>query len=137
VAAALGIGQLARLDERNARRRQNADALTAGLADLDWLRVPVEPPGCFHVFHQYTLRVPRVRDRLAEHLRALGIATRVYYPSPIHKSALYRQRGLGAARCPEAERAAAEVLSIPVHPALGEVDVRRIVEAVRGFNPRH
>ena len=137
IAGTLGIGQLAKLDERNARRRHNAARLTSGLRDLDWLVVPVEPRNCQHVFHQYTLRVPGVRDRLARHLEAQGIGTRVYYPSPIHRSPLYRRLGFGDARCPEAERAAAEVLSIPVHPALGEEEVHRIVQAIRGFNPRH
>jgi len=137
IAGTLGIGQLAKLDERNARRRHNAARLTSGLRDLDWLVIPVEPRNCQHVFHQYTLRVPGVRDRLARHLEAQGIGTRVYYPSPIHRSPLYRRLGFGDARCPEAERAAAEVLSIPVHPALGEEEVHRIVQAIRGFNHRH
>ena len=135
IAGALGIGQLARLEERNARRRKNAAGLTAGLEGLDWLTVPREPRGSTHVYHQYTLRVPAVRDRLARHLATLGIGTRVYYPSPIHTSPLYRRLGFGDAGCPEAERAAQEVLSIPVHPALGEEEIHRIVGAVRGFNP--
>ena len=137
IAGALGVGQLEKLDERNARRRQNAARLTAGLRDLDWLEVPVESPGCTHVFHQYTIRVPRVRDGLARHLAACGIGTRIYYPSPIHKSPLYRRLGFGDVRRPQAERAAADVLSIPVHPALGGEEVQRIVQAIRSFTPGH
>jgi dTDP-4-amino-4,6-dideoxygalactose transaminase len=137
IAGALGVGQLAKLDERNATRRRNATQLSAGLGDLSWLRLPAEPPGCTHVFHQYTIRVPGARDQLARHLEARGIGTRVYYPTPIHKSPLYRRLGFGDVCCPEAERAAQEVLSIPVHPALGEGEVRRIVQAIRGFDPRH
>ena len=137
MAAAIGIGQLAGLDERNAVRRHNAARLTAGLRDLDWLVLPHEPRDSVHVYHQYTLRIPRARDRLARHLSACGIGTRVYYPTPIHHSPLYRRLGYGEARCPEAERAAAEVLSIPVHPAVGEQGIRRIVEAIGGFNPRY
>jgi perosamine synthetase len=136
IAGAIGVGQLGKLDERNAQRRRNAARLTAGLRDLDWLVVPTEPAGCTHVFHQYTLRVPGARDRLARHLEDQGIATRVYYPSPIHQSPLYRRLGFAHVKCPEAERAAAEVLSVPVHPALGEEDVHRIVQAIRGFTPR-
>jgi perosamine synthetase len=137
MAAAIGIGQLAGLDERNAVRRHNAARLTAGLRDLDWLVLPHEPRDCVHVYHQYTLRIPRARDRLARHLAACGIGTRVYYPTPIHHSPLYRRLGYGEARCPEAEHAAAEVLSIPVHPAVGEQGIQRIVEAIGGFDPRH
>ena len=137
LAGAIGVGQLASLDDRNARRRRNAARLTAGLQDLDWLGLPREPQGCTHVYHQYTLRVPRYRDRLARHLAAYGIATRIYYPAPIHRSPLYRRLGYGEARCPEAQRASEEVLSIPVHPALGEEEIRRIVHAIRGFDPPH
>ncbi|HKV45476.1 MAG TPA: DegT/DnrJ/EryC1/StrS family aminotransferase [bacterium] len=137
MAAAIGIGQLATLDERNLRRRHNAARLSAELRDLDWLGLPVEPEGSTHVYHQYTLRVPGHRDRLVQHLAACGIGTRVYYPTPIHRSPLYQRLGYGDARCPEAERAAGEVLSIPVHPALGEEELRRIVQAIRRFDPRH
>ena len=137
MAAAIGIGQLAGLDERNAVRRHNAAQLTAGLQDRDWLVLPYEPRDCVHVYHQYTLRIPRARDRLARHLADCGIGTRVYYPTPMHHSPLYRRLGYGEARCPEAEKAAAEVLSIPVHPAVGEQGIQRIVQAIGGFDPQH
>ena len=137
MAGALGIGQLAHLDERNARRRQNAARLTAGLRDLDWLVLPAEPRDRTHVYHQYTVRVPGLRDGLAEYLNGRGIGTRVYYPDPIHRSPLYRRLGYGQVRYPEAERAAVEVLSIPVHPALGEEEIDVIVRAIRGFPSRN
>ncbi len=136
IAGALGGVQLAHLDARNARRRANAARLSAGLADLDWLVLPETPPDCVHAYHQYTVRIPRVRDRLARHLEAQAIGTRVYYPQPIHRSPLYRRLGYGDVRCPEAERAAQEVLSIPVHPALSEDELDRIVQAIRRFDPR-
>lgn len=135
VAGAIGAGQLLHLDERNARRRRNAAQLTAGLRDLEWLVLPQEPQGCYHVYHQYTVRASGVRDRLSRHLEAKGIDSRVYYPVPIHRSPLYQRLGYGRAGCPEAERAAEEVLSIPVHPALDDTDVARIIEAIRSFNP--
>jgi perosamine synthetase len=134
VAGALGSGQLTRLDDWNIRRRRNAARLTAGLEDLSWLACPVEPDGCFHVYHQYTIRVPKDRDALRRHLEVEGIGTRVYYPAPIHTTPFYRRR-YGGSRCPEAVRAADEVLSLPVHPAVGEADVERIVNAVRRFRP--
>jgi len=136
VAGAIGMTQLPYLEERNARRRANAARLSAGLADLDWLTLPYEPPACLHVYHQYTIRVPRGRDRLAQHLETQGIGHRVYYPVPIHRTPLYEREGYGASRCPEAERAATEVLSIPVHPALDEAAVDRVIQAVRSFDPR-
>ncbi len=136
MAGALGVGQLARLDERNARRRQNAARLSAGLSDLPWLALPEEPRGCLHVYHQYTVRVPHARDRLRRYLESEGIGTRVYYPLPIHRTPLYQRRGYGEIRCPEAERAAEEVLSIPVHPALTEAEIDRVIAVIRRFDPR-
>ena len=134
MAGALGIGQLSRLDGWNARRRHNASRLTAGLEDLAWLACPVEPDGCVHAYHQYTVRVPQGRDALRRHLEAEGIGTRVYYPAPIHTTPYYRGR-YGGSRCPEAVRAAEQVLSLPVHPSVGEADLERIVNAVRRFRP--
>jgi len=134
MAAALGIGQLGRLNGWNERRRRNAAFLSGGLAELDWLTRPVEPDGCTHVYHQYTVRVAEGRDRLRRHLEAEGIGTRVYYPVPIHMTPFYRGR-YGESRCPEAVRAAEEVLSLPVHPALADADLERIVDAVRRFKP--
>jgi perosamine synthetase len=135
MAAALGIGQLSRLEEWNARRRRNAERLTAGLAGISWLTCPVEPDGCVHVYHQYTVRVAGGgRDALRRYLEAEGIGTRVYYPAPIHTTPFYRGR-FGGAQCPEAIRAADEVLSLPVHPAVGEADLDRIIAAVRAFRP--
>lgn len=134
MAAAIGIGQLSRLDGWNDRRRRNATRLSEGLTGLDWLTPPVEPDGYTHVFHQYTVRVARGRDRLRRHLEEEGIGTRVYYPAPIHMTPFYRAR-FGESRCPEAVRAAEQVLSLPVHPAVTDADLDRIVETVRRFDP--
>lgn len=134
MAAAIGIGQLSRLDGWNDRRRRNAARLSDGLAGLDWLRCPVTPDGYTHVFHQYTVRVARGRDRLRRHLEEEGIGSRVYYPTPIHLTPFYRAR-FGESRCPEAVRAAEQALSVPVHPAVTDTDLERIIEAVRRFDP--
>ncbi len=136
IAGALGGSQLTHLDARNSRRRQHASRLSAGLADLDWLGLPHESRDCVHVYHQYTVRVPRGRDRLRRHLEASGVGSRVYYPQPIHHSPLYRRLGYGEVQCPEAERACREVLSIPVHPSLGDDEIDQIIQAVRRFDPR-
>jgi len=136
IQGAIGATQLPLLEGRNARRRAHAARLSAALQGLGWLAPPYEPPGCLHVYHQYTIRVPRVRDRLIRHLESQGIGTRVYYPVPIHRSPLYEREGYGAVRCPEAERAAAEVVSIPVHPALDDAAVDRVIRAIHSFDPR-
>ena len=81
-----------------------------------------------HVYHQYTIRVPAAdRDRIvAELCRAAGIGTGVYYPIPTHRLPSFRLDF----DLPETTRAAAEVLSLPVHPKLTADELARIVEAV-------
>ncbi len=132
VAAAMGLVQLAALEARNERRREHARHLTAGLRDLPWLRVPEEPPGYRHVYHQYTVRVGRHRDELSRYLAASGIASRVYYPKLIPQTPAYGHRGFDGVY-PNAERLIHEVLSLPVHPSLRADEVATIVEAVRTF----
>lgn len=132
MAAAMGLVQLAALDERNERRRAHARRLTGGLAGLDWLRVPVEPAGSRHVYHQYTVRVAAGREALIQHLAQAGIASRVYYPTLVPHTPAYVRRGFGG-RYPNAERLVREVLSLPVHPGLDAEQVDTIVGVVRAF----
>ncbi len=134
IAAALGLGQLERLDEANRVRRTNARRLTEAFARLAWLTPPAEPTGHLHVYNQYTVRVARGRDALAEHLTAAGIGHRVYYPSLVPDSPAYRRLGFGG-QYPTAAALTQEVLSLPVHPALEDADLVRIVEAVSDFSP--
>jgi perosamine synthetase len=136
VAAAIGLAQLARLDGFNAARLRNAQILSAGLAGISGLAVPEEISGYGHVYHQYTVRVADGRDGLRKRLDARGIGTGVYYPFPVHHQPVYEERGYGSLSFPTAERLAREVLSLPVHPALTEMDLQRIVRAVREELPR-
>jgi dTDP-4-amino-4,6-dideoxygalactose transaminase len=136
VQAAIAVPQLAHLRESNERRRSNAARLDEGLADIPGLLTPIVAPGRTHVFHQYTVRVTPEsrlnRDELAGRLAARGIETGVYYPRVVHDYDCYRSHPrVVATPVPEAELAAREVLSFPVHPALSANDVDRIVEVVR------
>jgi dTDP-4-amino-4,6-dideoxygalactose transaminase len=128
IAAAIGIEQLKRLPELNARRIANAGFLDRALSGI---QTPRRRPQVTHVFHQYTLRVPAQRDEFMKQLRARGVESRVYYPLAIHQQPLYRKLGYDAVSLPEAERAAAEVVSIPVHPSLSQADLERVANAVR------
>ncbi len=132
VAAAIGRSQLQRLHGWTEQRRANAAALDAGLAGVEGVVVPAVGDGLRHVYHQYTIRVPRDRDAVSAKLTELGIGNAVYYPTPVHRLRPFLSDGSPDPRwdLPETERAAAEALSLPVHPALGEHDVARIVEAV-------
>jgi dTDP-4-amino-4,6-dideoxygalactose transaminase len=130
VHAAIGLGQLQRLEGFNEARISNAGFLSE---HLEGVVTPVVPEGYRHVFHQYTIRVPGGRrDVLRESLAREGIGTGVYYPVPVHRQRVYTERGYGESY-PQAERAAQEVLSLPVHPALSQVDLDAIVAGVNRF----
>jgi dTDP-4-amino-4,6-dideoxygalactose transaminase len=133
LAAALGSTQLAKLDQRTARRRANAARLSGLLAANREIVVPRELPGRGHVWHQYVLRVRggrEPRDALQSALRERGIESAVHYPKPIPAHPLYRRLGYGDCAAPVAERLSGEVLSIPVHPALSDADVDAVAGAV-------
>ena len=131
IAAAIGRAQLAKLDRFNERRRRNASVLDEGLAGVAGFVTPRERHGYRHVYHQYTVRIARDRDGFQRRLRELGIGSAVHYELPVHRQPLYLSLGYGNVSMPEADRAAAEVLSLPVHPALSDADLDRIVESVR------
>ena len=131
VHAAIGLAQLQKLKRFNQRRVGNARYLTA---NLEGVITPTSPDGYEHVFHQYTIRVPDGRrDALIQYLEDHGVGSGVYYPVPIHKQAYYAKRLGYDQQLPEAERAAEEVLSLPVHPALTKADLEKIVSTVNQF----
>jgi perosamine synthetase len=130
LAAALGLAQLGRLDERLALRSRNAAYLSAALCEYLTPRVP---EGRQHAWHQYTMRFPGERQAVAAGLAERGVGSLVYYPVPIHRQR-YLQRYLpGAADLPlpVTNRLSEEVLSIPVRPGLTEADLETIVRSVR------
>jgi len=127
VAAALGLAQLQKLDAFNERRRANACYLTERLSGV---ATPRELPGRYHVYHQYTLRVPKGRDALLHRLRDRDIEAAVFYPLPVHRQPLYRSLGYRD-RLPVAERLSREALSLPVHPGLSREDLDAVASAVR------
>jgi perosamine synthetase len=131
IAAAIGRAQLAKLDRFNERRRRNASVLDEGLAGVDGVVRPAERPGYRHVYHQYTVVIEGDRDRFQQRLRELGIGTAIHYAVPVHRQPLYASLGYDSVSLPVAERMADHVLSLPVHPALTDEDLDRIVDAVR------
>jgi dTDP-4-amino-4,6-dideoxygalactose transaminase len=124
VHAAIGRVQLGKLADWTARRQANAAFLDQNLSGVG---TPAVADGAVHVYHQYTIRVSGDRDAFAAALASEhGVGSGVYYPIPNHRLPSF---GL-TLDLPETERAAAEVLSLPVHPALSDGDLERIVEAV-------
>jgi dTDP-4-amino-4,6-dideoxygalactose transaminase len=131
LAAAIGLAQLGRLDERTARRRRNAGILRERLGG-DYL-VPTVPEGRDHVWHQFVMRFPGERQAVIDGLTERGIGTLIYYPIPIHRQAYLQAYLPGAADLdlPVTNRLSGEVLAIPVHPMLSDVDLETIADAVR------
>jgi len=133
VAAAIGREQLRKLPGWNERRRANAAKLDAGLVGADTVSTPAVADGVTHVYHQYTVRVSGGRrDALQEHLTRYGIGSAVYYPTPVHRLPPFAESE--SPELPRTDAAAAEVLSLPVHPSLSDADVERIAAAVRAFD---
>ena len=126
--AAIGLTQLPKLPEWNAKRQANAAFLTGELTKLDSVVPPKVRENVEHVFHQYTIRVPN-RDEAAQKLRDQGVGVGIHYPIPIHKQPYYQELGYKDS-LPVSETAGDEVLSLPVHPSLSQADLDKIVEVV-------
>ena len=91
--------------------------------------VPEVAEGNTHVYAQYTIRVPN-RDAVAAKLKAAGIPTAVYYPTCLHEQPVFAPLGYASGSFPVSEKASREVLSLPMHPFLGEADQDAVVEAL-------
>ncbi len=124
--------KLRHLDDDNHLRRQRAaiyDEMLQGVATT-----PIELANTRSVYHLYVIRHPQ-RDRLMKQLSDQGIGTAIHYPLPIHLQPAYRGRLGNAGSLPETERAAHEILSLPMFPELSESDVKAVADAIRDFKP--
>jgi len=133
IAAAIGLCQLGKLEKFNNKRIENAKFLTTGLSRIKGLVPPHVRPNAKHIFHQYTVRITQdfsiPRDELRQKLMNKGVATEVYYPLPIHKQPLYQGLDYND-HLPNSEKAATEVLSLPVHPSLTKKDLECVVDSL-------
>ncbi|HEX8112153.1 MAG TPA: DegT/DnrJ/EryC1/StrS family aminotransferase [Kofleriaceae bacterium] len=122
---------LRRLDAGNAARRRIAAHYRARLADLPGVRLIAEPAGSAPVYHLMVIRVDAARrDAIRDRLAAAGIATAIHYPRPIHLQRAYAYLGQAPGTCPVAERAADEMISLPMFPDLTIAQVDRVVDAL-------
>jgi dTDP-4-amino-4,6-dideoxygalactose transaminase len=159
VQAAILRVKLKRLAARNERRRALASRYGARLVEMGLaappggggarqagapLRLPVEKPWGTHAYHLYTVRLspgdPRpgaasLRDRVRAALLEQGIETGIHYPIPLHLQPAYAWMGLREGAFPEAERAAREVLSLPIHPEMTDDQVDRVCAALAAALP--
>jgi dTDP-4-amino-4,6-dideoxygalactose transaminase len=120
--------KLKHLDHWNARRRERAGLYRRLLAGSP-VGLPVEHGRGAHVYHQFTVRAP-LRDALREQLAARGVASAIYYPVPVHQQPVYAPE-YGSVTLPISERAAREVLSLPIYPQLTESAVKDVCDALR------
>ncbi|HEX8353806.1 MAG TPA: DegT/DnrJ/EryC1/StrS family aminotransferase [Pyrinomonadaceae bacterium] len=129
--------KLPRLNAWSDARRERADTYTRLLAEAglsEFVTPPHVRPGARHIFHQYVVRVHGARrDALAEHLRACGVGTKVYYPVPLHLQPCFAGLGYREGDFPESERAARETLALPMFPELTGAQQEYVVETVRRF----
>ena len=132
IQAAILRVKLRHLSDWQHARRSNAAEYTRLLQQIPGVMPPIEPEGFEHVYHQYTIRTEQ-RNALQQHLAAQRIGSTVYYPYPLHLQPLYASLGHKAGDFPHAERAAQEVLSLPMYPELRKEQIRRVVETIAGF----
>ena len=130
-AAVLRI-KLRRLKEWEKARGAKAAQYSRLLSGVGEVRTPYVPEDCQHVFHQYTLRAER-RDDLQRFLSDRKIGNAVYYPVPLHLQPIYSGLGHGAGSFPEAEKAAAEAISLPMFAELREDQIERVARTIAEF----
>jgi len=121
------------LDIINKQRQQAANWYDDRLSHLKEIIIPFRNSKSTHVFHQYTLRIPEKRDELKACLNEHNIPSMIYYPKPLHLQKAYCAFGYKTGDCIEAENAAKEVLSLPMHPDLTEEAVSFIAETILNF----
>ena len=132
IQAAILRVKLRHLADWQRARRSNAAEYSRLLEQVPGVMPPHAPEGCEHVYHQYTIRC-ECRDALQQHLAARKIGSTVYYPHPLHLQPLYAHLGHKSGDFPHAERAAQEVLSLPMYPELRKDQIARVAEAIAEF----
>jgi dTDP-4-amino-4,6-dideoxygalactose transaminase len=132
IQAAILRVKLRHLSDWQRARRSNAAEYTRLLQQIPGVMPPLEPEGFEHVYHQYTIRTEQ-RATLQQHLATRKIGSTIYYPHALHLQPLYSSLGYKAGDFPHAERAAQEVLSLPMYPELRKDQIARVVETIAEF----
>jgi len=134
IEAAIGLVQLGKLPRFLKARRKNAMFLMKELASVESLQMPVEYNVYKHSWYLFTVRLKgansKIRNKMVRKLREEYVGAAIYYPIPIHKMPYYLEL-FGKVNLPETEEAAQQAISLPVHPAIREVELDHIVNAVK------
>lgn len=132
IQAAILRVKLPHLEEWTENRRKAAAWYEEGLAGVPVVLPPTPPAGSSQSYYVYTIRAEK-RDELQAYLKAHNIGSAVYYPVPLYKQPAYAHLGLKAEDYPNAEKAAQEVLSIPMFPEITQEQVFRVCDTIRAF----
>jgi len=116
-------------------RRAHAAIYDDAFRDVPDIKTPVIEKDNETIVNQYTIRAQK-RDALQAHLKAKGIGNAVYYPLPLHLQKCFAYLGYKQGQFPQSERAALEVISLPVYPELTRAQQDEVIGAVRGFYGR-
>jgi dTDP-4-amino-4,6-dideoxygalactose transaminase len=130
--AAVLSAKLPHLAKWSAKRRENAKYYTEALVGVEGICTPTIDPKNESIFNQYTIRAQR-RDDLQAYLKSKEIGSAIYYPLPLHLQPCFAYLGYREGSCPESERAANEVLSLPIYPELHRGQLDEVVDAIRAF----
>jgi dTDP-4-amino-4,6-dideoxygalactose transaminase len=130
--AAVLLAKLPHLPRWNQARKRHAERYTTAFRGHPDICPPAVDPANEHIFHQYTIRVPR-RDELQAHLKAKGIGHSIYYPLALHLQPCFASLGYRRGDLPVAEQSTESVLSLPVYPEMTEEQQETVIAAVQSF----
>jgi dTDP-4-amino-4,6-dideoxygalactose transaminase len=133
--AAILNAKISHISDWTSARRCNAQRYRRLFADYglaSQVGLPGEAAGAFHVYHQFTIRVQR-RDQLREFLKQHGVGSEIYYPLALHQQRAFAYLGYKQGDFPNAEKASAEVLSLPIYSELTEEQQEYVVAQIARF----
>ncbi|MBV9215324.1 MAG: DegT/DnrJ/EryC1/StrS family aminotransferase [Acidobacteria bacterium] len=128
--------KLPHLETWTEKRRANAASYARLFTDAgltEQIVLPAERPNARHIYNQYVIRVPNVRDSLRAHLTEKGVSTDIYYPVPLHLQECFAYLGYTEGDMPESERAARETLALPIYPEMTNVQQQYVVDSIAEF----
>jgi dTDP-4-amino-4,6-dideoxygalactose transaminase len=134
IQAAILLAELPYLDDWNKKREKNAQIYFGLLKDIEGIECPYIATERKHIFHQYTIRVNNnKRDKLVNFLTKKGVGTKIYYPLPLHLQDCFNYLGYKKEDFPHSEKAAKEVLSLPIFPELTYEEIEYTCTSIKSF----
>jgi perosamine synthetase len=138
IQAAIGLEQLKKIDSMIEKRRENAQYYHDNLKNIPGIELPRFHKDVKHSYHQFTIRINKDeaginRNDFSEKLTEAKIGARIYYPKPLHMHRHFIKQGYKEKDFPKSEKASEEVISIPVHPLLTNIEREYIVKTIKSI----